>query len=311
MTLVVPLLAGMLVLGAVLTLLAPSRVSVRRQLDPYVVRTQARKRSPVAVSRRAYELAEYAVGRLRIHDLLTRALGRAGTDVPLGAIVCLTAGAGVAGFLVGTAIAGPGGGFLFALAGIAAPWLVLSVRAGRRQRAFEQQLPEILDTLSASLRAGHSFDQALQAVAVDVGQPAERELQRVVGEVHLGRALDDALLDLGDRLRSVDLAFVLAAIAVQREVGGSLAALFELVADTVRAREKFRTKVRALTGMVRTSANVLIALPFVAAALITAVDSTYMHPLWHSSTGHLLVAAALAMMTMGTVVLRRIGSVRA
>jgi tight adherence protein B len=309
-SLAVPLLAGMLTLGAVLTLFAPSRVSVRRHLDPYVVSPPGRDRSPVAVSRRAYELAESAVGRLRIHDLLARALDRAGSDLPLGAVVCLTAGAGIAGFLAGTTVAGFGIGLLFAGAGIAAPWLVLSVRAKRRQRAFEQQLPEILDTLSASLRAGHSFDQALQTVAVDIGQPAERELQRVVGEVQLGRALDDALLDLGDRLRSVDLAFVLAAIAVQREVGGSLASLFELVADTVRTREQFRRKVRALTGMVRTSANVLIALPFVAAVLITAVAGAYMHPLWHSASGHLLVAVALAMMTVGTVVLRRIGSVR-
>lgn len=309
MSLAVPLLVGMLTCGAVLTLFTPSRVSVRRQLEPYVVSPQGRDRSPVAVSRRAYELAESAVGRLQIHGLLAGAVARAGSDLPLGAVVCLTAGAGIAGFLVGTSAAGLGSGLLFGVGGIAAPWLVLSARARRRQRAFEQQLPEILDTLSASLRAGHSFDQALQAVAADIGQPAERELQRVVGEVHLGRALDDALLDLGDRLRSVDLAFVLAAIAVQREVGGSLASLFELVADTVRAREQFRRKVRALTGMVRASANVLIALPFVAAVLITAVDGSYMRPLWHSSSGHLLVAVALAMMTVGTVVLRRIGSV--
>lgn len=311
MSLAIPLLVGMLTLGAVLTLLAPARVSVRRHLEPYVVGERNGDRSPVAGSERAYELAESAVGRLRIHGHLTVALARAGCDAPLGAIVCLTAGAGVACFLVGTSAGGVGGGVLFGVAGIAAPWLLLSARSRRRERGFEQQLPEILDTLAAALKAGHSFDQALQVVAADIGQPAERELRRVVGEVQLGRSLDDALLDLGDRVRSVDLAFVLAAIAVQREVGGSLASLFGLVADTVRAREQFRRKVRALTGMVRASATVLIALPLIAAALITAVDGPYMHPLWHSPSGHLLVGAALAMMTMGTIVLRRIGSVRA
>jgi tight adherence protein B len=59
------------------------------------------------------------------------------------------------------------------------------------------------------------------------------------------------------------------------------------------------------------SANVLIALPFLAAALFTVMDGSYMHPLWHSSSGHLLVGAALVMMSVGTLVLRRIGSVRA
>lgn len=311
MSLAIPLLVGMLVLGVVLTLLAPRRTSVRRQLEPYVVSDHRAERSRTAVPERAYAVAESAVGRLRIHGHLAATVARAGIDFPLGAIVCLTAGTGVAGFLIGMSVAGLGIGFLLGVGGIAAPWLVLSARGRRRERAFEQQLPEILDTLSASLKAGHSFDQALQAVAADIGQPAERELRLVVGEVHLGRALDDSLLDLGGRVRSADLAFVLAAIAVQREVGGSLASLFELVAETVRAREQFRRKVRALTGMVRASATVLIALPFVAAVLITAVDGSYMYPLWHSASGHLLVGIALAMMTVGAVVIRRIGSVRA
>jgi tight adherence protein B len=311
MSLALPLLAGLLMLGALVTLKAPRRVSVRRQLEPYIVSPPVARRSPLEASKRAFALAESIAGRLRIHGFLTRALARAGSDLPLGAFVSLLAAIGVGGLLLGTSAAGLRAGLFFGAAAIGASLLVLSVRAKRRERAFEYQLPEILDTLSASLRAGHSFDQALQVVAGDIGQPAERELQRVVGEVQLGRALDDALLDLGDRVRSVDLAFVLAAIAVQREVGGSLASLFELVADTVRTREQFRRKVRALTGMVRTSANVLIALPFVAALVITAVDRAYMRPLWHSSGGHLMVGVALAMMTIGAVVLRRIGSVGA
>jgi tight adherence protein B len=309
-SLVLPLLAGVLILGAVLTLLLPSRVPVSRHLEPYIVSSRDFDRSRVPAFRRAYALAESAADRLRLRSFLTRALARAGVDIPLGAFVCLSAGIGVLGCLVGTLLLGAGAGIFLGAGAIASCWLVLSVRAKRRERAFERQLPEILDMLAASLRAGHSFDQALQVVAGDIGQPAERELQRVVGEVQLGHAIDDALLDLGDRVRSVDLAFVLAAITVQREVGGSLAPLFELVADTVRAREQFRRKVRALTGMVRTSANVLTALPFVAAVVITAADRSYMRPLWHSSSGHLLVAAAIAMMTVGTTVLRRIGSVR-
>ena len=65
--------------------------------------------------------------------------------------------------------------------------------------------------------------------------------------------------------RSADLQFVLDAITIQRQVGGSLAELFELVAETVRAREQFRRKLQAITGLVRISANMLTALPIVAA----------------------------------------------
>ncbi len=186
-------------------------------------------------------------------------------------------------------------GFGFALFGgaaaLAAPWLVLQVLGSRRSRAFERQLPEILDTLAASLRAGHGFDHGLQSVASDVGEPAGREFKRVVAEVHLGRSLEEALADLGNRIRSSDLQFVLDAIAIQRQVGGSLAELFELVAQTVRAREQFRRNLRAITGQVRISANVLTGLPIVAALLLTLVNPRYMWPLWHTQSGHILCSS--------------------
>ena len=176
---------------------------------------------------------------------------------------------------------------------LALPWLVLALAGTRRSRAFENQLPEVLDALAASLRAGHGFDSALQTVATDVAEPASREFRRVVAEVHLGRSLDDALAELGGRIRSEDLKFVLDAITIQRQIGGSLAELFELVAETVRSREQFRRKVKALTGMVRTSANVLTALPFVAALLLTSLNHDYMRPLWSTNGGHMMVAIGL------------------
>ena len=103
---------------------------------------------------------------------------------------------------------------------------------------------------------------------------------------------------------------VLDAIMIQRQVGGSLAELFELVSETVRSREQFRRKVRALTGMVRASANVLTVLPFVAAVGLTLINPNYMRPLWTTTGGHAMVAIALVMMTLGTITLRRIGTVK-
>ena len=93
-------------------------------------------------------------------------------------------------------------------------------------------------------------------------------------------------------------------------MGGSLAELFELVAQTVRAREQFRRKLRAITGQVRISANVLTGLPIVAAFLLTLVNPSYMSPLWHTSSGHILALVALTMVLCGSLVLRRVGTVR-
>ena len=90
---------------------------------------------------------------------------------------------------------------------------------------------------------------------------------------------------MADRIDSDDLRFVLMSVTIQREIGGSLAELFQTVSDTVRERQQFRRKVHALTAMGRASAYVLIALPFVTAALIALIGPGYLAPLVHHRHG--------------------------
>ena len=305
------LVAGLVFCAVQLTLVTRRREQVRRQLSPYLAEAELERapRSSVIVERLGAR-AEELLTRFGSHESIQLHIDRAGIDARAGAFVCLDVLIGFVAFALLLDWKGPVLALAGGATGLAAPWIVLHVKALRRSRAFEQQLPEILDTLAASLRAGHGFDHGLQTVATDVGEPAGREFRRVVAEVHLGRSLEDALAELGRRIRSKDLQFVLDAIAIQRQVGGSLAELFELVATTVRAREQFRRNLRAITGQVRMSANVLTALPIVAAVLLTAINPGYMSPLWHTSSGRLLALIALTMIVCGSIVLRRIGKVR-
>ena len=128
-------------------------------------------------------------------------------------------------------------------------WVWLKMR--RRLQAFEDQLPDLLITIAASLKAGHSFKQGLQAVVDEGHPPANKEIKRVLTEASLGRSMDDALADMSERLGSKNFEFAITAVTIQRQVGGSLATLFDMVADTVRQRQQFSRKVKALT--VRTS----------------------------------------------------------
>ncbi len=304
--------AALIFYAARLVLATRRREQVRRQLSPYLAEAElarTHRRSSVVLERIGAR-AEALLTRMGSHESVQLHIDRAGIDVRAGAFVCLDALAGFAAFVLLLDAKGIGLALLGGLAAVVTPWIVLHVLALRRSRAFERQLPEILDTFAASLRAGHGFDHGLQTVATDVGEPAGREFRRVVAEVHLGRSLEDALAELGRRVRSADLQFVLDAIAIQRQVGGSLAELFELVATTVRSREQFRRNLRAITGQVRISANVLTGLPIVAAVLLTLVNPSYMSPLWHTSNGHILTLVGLAMVVCGSLVLRRVGKVR-
>jgi tight adherence protein B len=100
------------------------------------------------------------------------------------------------------------------------------------------------------------------------------------------------------------------AVTIQRQVGGSLAGLFDMVADTVRQRQQFARKVRGLTAMGRMSAYVLVGLPFFLAIVATMLNPAYMSPLYHTATGQKILATGAVMILIGSGILKKIVSFR-
>ena len=114
-------------------------------------------------------------------------------------------------------------------------------------------------------------------------------------ETRLGRPMDEALADMAARIGSKNVSFVVTAVTIQRQVGGSLAGIFDMVADAVRNRQQFARKIRSLTAMGRASAYVLWALPFFVLGTSTLLNREYMDPLYRTSTGHKLMIVGLVM----------------
>jgi tight adherence protein B len=240
-----------------------------------------------------------------LQALLTRA------DLPLMAAellyICLGAGV-VLGLFFAVAGMPPLLVVGFMLVGAVLPILAVMFKASARVKAFDNQLPDLLITIAASLKAGHSFRHAIQSVVDEGVEPAAKEFKRVLTETQLGRPMDTALADMGERIGSKHLAFVLTAVTIQRQIGGSLAGLFDMVAETVRQRQQFARKIRGLTAMGRMSAYVLAGLPFFLALTITLMNPSYMAPLWGSPTGHELIFIALGMLAFGALILKKIVS---
>jgi tight adherence protein B len=122
--------------------------------------------------------------------------------------------------------------------------------------------------------------------------------------------MDAALQDMGERVGSKNLSFVITAVTIQRQVGGSLAGIFDMVAEAVRQRQQFIRKIRGLTAMGRASAYVLVGIPFFMLAVLTLLNREYMSPLYNTSTGHKLMIFGVVMMFIGTLMLRKIVSFR-
>lgn len=186
------------------------------------------------------------------------------------------------------------------------PFLVLEFRRKRRLRKFERQLPDTLNLLAGSMRAGFSFTQGLEAVADEASEPSRRELQRVFTESRLGRPIEDSLEESANRMHSVDLLWAVMAIRIQREVGGNLAELLDTVARTMTERERLKGEILSLTAEGRMSAWVLGVFPPLFAVVLYVIQPDYMSLLFSSALGIMAVGVSAVMACFGFFWLRKI-----
>jgi tight adherence protein B len=286
---------------------------IKSRLAPHVEGGPRRKRQErgerLAAFAGLFRVTEQAFGHRKPWKRVHTQLERAGIPLRTVEFMYLMTGSG---FLL-MVLAGVAGRssleMIGALAiGLFVPYGWVAIKARRRMAAFDDQLPDLLVTMAASLKAGHSFKQGIQTIVDEGHEPASTELGRVITDTRLGRPMDEALADTAERIGSKNFSFVITAVTIQRQVGGSLAGLFDMVADTVRQRQQFARKIKSLTAMGRASAYTLVGLPFFLGFVATIVNSDYMHPLYHSSTGHTLIFIGLGMMAFGSLILRKIVS---
>jgi tight adherence protein B len=317
-TLLIGLAVGALMLLACGFWFAAQRDNrLKRRIEPHIAGSQikggkARRQEARAATRtRFIDSIENLFADVKQFKKLEQLIERA--DLPLrpGELLAICAGCGFGLGLIAAVLASSSLLILILMGvGVSAPISYVAWKARGRLRRFENQLPDLLITLAASLKAGHSFRQGIQSVVEEGAEPAADEFQRVLSETQLGKPMDDALAHMAERVGSSNLTFVITAVTIQRQIGGSLAGLFDMVAETVRQRQQFARKVRSLTAMGRMSAYVLVGLPFFMAAIVTLMNPTYMSPLWHTGPGHTMVISGLVMIGLGSLMLRKIASFR-
>jgi tight adherence protein B len=176
----------------------------------------------------------------------------------------------------------------------------------REKKRFENQLPDTLTLMSTSLRAGYSLLQATEAVASEAPNPTAREFGRAIAEARLGRTVGDALRGIVHRTQSNDFEWAVMAIEIQREVGGNLAEVLQTVGDTMRARNRLKGEIKALTAEGRISAVVLGILPFAMALFLWTSNRDYLQPLLDTTFGRIAIGVGLLLMTGGIFWLNKI-----
>lgn len=256
--------------------------------------------------------AEEEARRRGVLDAINSAVERAG--IPMRSGEAMAAGFIVAlftGMAVGAAAGNVLGGVAAGAGGIILIVVAIQALASRETRKFDEQLPDTLNLLGSSLRAGYSLLQAIEGVAAESAMPTAREFGRAVSDIRLGTSVSAALRSVSARMGSVDFEWATMAIEIQAEVGGNLAEVLQTTGETIVLRNRLRRDVHAMTAEGRISAIVLAILPVGLAAFLWTTNKDYLRPLIDTTEGRVALAVALGLLIAGIAWIRAIVNVEA
>ncbi|HSM91631.1 MAG TPA: type II secretion system F family protein [Anaeromyxobacteraceae bacterium] len=238
----------------------------------------------------------------RVEHLLEQADSRMTVAQVVGFTILGAVMGGLAGFWLGLPA-----GLLLGAAAAAVPWLALRLARERRGRQLSEQLPEAVDMMARSLRAGHAMTSAFQLVAGEMPEPIAIEFARAYEEQRLGMPLERAVREMAARAPSNgDLKIFAVSTVIQKETGGNLAEILDGIAHTVRERYRFFGKLRALTAEARISALIVSLLPLAMALFLVVTQPAYMVRLVDNDMGRTILAGGIAAWLTGAFWFQRL-----
>lgn len=185
-------------------------------------------------------------------------------------------------------------------------WGMVSIRISRRRTAFTEQLGDCLITVANALRAGYSFQQAMEVVAREMEPPISDEFAQVTREITMSVPLESALEGMNNRVGSADFDLVVTAVLIQREVGGNLAQILDSISDTIHERIRMKREIYALTAQGRLSAWVLILMPLGFALFMYIFSRERLMILLTEPVGRIALLGSFILELIGYVVIQRI-----
>lgn len=306
---------GLVTTAVLLVPRPPAPMSIAERVEAYSTQTRGEfeKEAGKPASEPMLEQARAAAAGVLernsgLNERLTAKLAAAGSEfkpsewllVHIGVVF----GAALLGFLLGQGSIIVG--IVFLVIGFFIPPYYLRFRAGRRRKAFDDALPEVLQLISGALSAGLSLAQAVDTVVREGPEPIASEFKRVLVEARIGMSLEDAFDGVASRFQSKDFAWSVMAIRIQRQVGGNLAELLNTVAATMRERAYLRRQVRSLSAEGRMSAIILCALPPLFALYLLLTNREFLEPLIADPRGWIISGAGVLWLGVGVFWMSRL-----
>jgi len=251
-----------------------------------------------------------AAGQGGLQEKLEKMLAESGLDWTPSRLGVTSGAAFLVGSLIGLAIPSQlsplgkavGCGAIAALF----PMMYVNRKRGARMSELEAQLPDALDFLARSMRAGHAFSISLEMVGEEIHDPLGQEFRGLFNEQNLGASLERALANFHRRVPLPDVRFFSSAVLLQRQTGGNLSEILNRLSHIIRERFRLKGQVKAASAHGRLTATILTLLPIATLAGLMVCSPGYLDPMLNDSTGRRIVALGVLAQVVGNFFIRKI-----
>jgi tight adherence protein B len=293
---------------------AQRKKQVAGLLDVVSGRPVGQTETPILLDAAEDDPFEVLLRKMQVTGRLNQFIQQSGLPWTPSRLIAATLITGIVGGILGFFLR-PLGFVTFSVIGAAVllgsiPSFFLRFKRSKRMREFEQELPEALDFLARSMRAGHAFSISLEMLGQESPDPLGQEIRTLFNELNLGAPIDTALANFSRRVPLLDIRLFVSSVLLQKQTGGNLSEILLRLAYVIRERFRLKGQVRAASAHGRLTAIVLTLLPIVLILALTIVAPGYLSGMAKDSDGKWLIIGAVCAQALGFYVMRRITDIK-
>jgi tight adherence protein B len=201
-------------------------------------------------------------------------------------------------------------GSLFTFMGWAAPKLVLKNMLETRCNRIVDQMVDGMTIMANGVKSGLSITQSMERVTANMNGPITQEFTLILNQIRLGRSVEEALNEFGDRIPRQDVQMFVTAVNILKETGGNLAETFVTIVTTIRERQKIEKKIDAMTSQATMQATIVTLVPFALLVMFVVVDPTFVMPLFTKPLGWFALLLMIGLQVIGGVMMKKVATIK-
>lgn len=190
------------------------------------------------------------------------------------------------------------------------PLMYIKKQWETRCNRFVDQMVDGLTIMANGVKAGLSITQSMERVVDSLPNPISQEFNLVLSQIRIGRTVEEALIDLGERIPKPDVQMFVTSINILKETGGNMAETFSTIVTVIRERQKIERKIEAMTAQGVMQGMIISMVPIGIIVLLWIIDPTYVGPMFNTTLGLILLTIMFALVIAGGITVRKIVTIK-